>query len=509
MFGAGKKSDRRPLRFSGTWYPGNAELLRAEMVGFARDKKVEEAKNLIQKARGQGKHVLAIVAPHAGYTYCGITAATAYAACAQDKKYPEQRVRRVFLLGPSHYKGFRGAALSREKSFATAFGDLPVDTDAVDALRHEMLFTVDNDTHRLEHSLEMQLAFIKRDFANCKLVPIIIGQLDDPLDARQIGDKIKDLLRPDDLLIVSSDFTHFGERFDYTPFAADDHAALSNLDLQAAKVLQRPDTKELLAFYKRTGDTICGIYALAVLTAILPPDSQGTLLDYRTSRDAEAAAKDDPNSVSYMALVYTGEKGWGDISRRDDALSQKDKDILLEAAKRTIATIGDDPLGQVRPSSAKEMMAKPGVTELSPALQRHAGVFVTIFAGNRELRGCIGSIIGQKPLLQSVIDNAAASAQRDPRFLPIRKEELDGLHVEISVLTRPRKIASYKEIVIGRDGIILSKHGRQAVFLPHVAKEQGWGLEETLTHLAEKAGLDGSAWRSDAAYEVFEAESFE
>ena len=121
---------------------------------------------------------------------------------------------------------------------------------------------------------------------------------------------------------------------------------------------------------------------------------------------------------------------------------------------------------------------------------------------------CIGDVLAHAPLCESVRDNAIRAATGDPRFPPVSAPELPALHLEISVLSAPRPVASYREIELGRHGIILSKHGQRALFLPQVAPEKGWTLEETLGHLAAKAGLPADAWREGAQFEVFTADVF-
>ena len=88
----------------------------------------------------------------------------------------------------------------------------------------------------------------------------------------------------------------------------------------------------------------------------------------------------------------------------------------------------------------------------------------------------------------------------------MRAEEAAAIDIEISILTPPRPVGSWKDIVIGKHGMVLSKAGRSAVSLPQVAPEQGWDIDETLTHLSMKAGLPSDAWREGADYLVFEAQ---
>ena len=124
------------------------------------------------------------------------------------------------------------------------------------------------------------------------------------------------------------------------------------------------------------------------------------------------------------------------------------------------------------------------------------------------LRGCIGEILPMRPLVEAVAARAVDAALRDPRFSPVQERELASLRVEVSALTPPKRVASWREIVLGRDGMTLEKIGRFAVFLPQVAPEQGWDLPTTLSYLSQKAGLASDAWRDGATFETFQAEVF-
>jgi AmmeMemoRadiSam system protein A len=144
---------------------------------------------------------------------------------------------------------------------------------------------------------------------------------------------------------------------------------------------------------------------------------------------------------------------------------------------------------------------------LPERLQAPSGAFVTLKRDGR-LRGCIGYIQPKKPLYQAVLENGANAAVNDRRFWPVASGELSGLEVEVSVLTPPEPIASYEDFRVGEQGIILRKDGRRAVFLPEVAAEQGWTREETLSHLAQKAGLGPDGWREGASFEVFTSRKY-
>jgi AmmeMemoRadiSam system protein B/AmmeMemoRadiSam system protein A len=510
MFGLAGK---RPLKFAGSWYEADPKKLAAQLDNFKV--RAKAAVNPAQNPIIPGT-VLAIVAPHAGYAFSGATAACSY--LVPDAK----KINRIILLGPSHYQGFPGAALSADKSFATVFGDIAVDTGAVATLKASGQFHELTDVHRQEHSLEMQLAFIKKEFSQAKIVPILVGRLDDAGEARLIALSIKRILMAGDLVVVSSDFTHFGPRYGYTPFKRDLAENVKKLDMEAFSYLEKNDLDGFFAFYKRTEDTICGVYALSVLLALLPDAARGHLFDYRTSRDS--LVEDDQNSVSYLAIAFDGGKdsnGWGTSNQFEvQFLTDDDKKVLVQLARLGLEHVVKT--GSEDPPDLKSL----GIA-ISDRLKKPQGVFVTLFrkfdaaeararaalekgtSGAREgkeLRGCIGYIMPVKPLYQAVLDNAAAAGTRDHRFSPVESNELSNIEIEISVLTKPQPVASAKDIRVGTDGVLLFCRGRQSVFLPHVATEFGWDLDDMLTQLALKAGLPARAWQTaDARFEVFQA----
>ena len=114
----------------------------------------------------------------------------------------------------------------------------------------------------------------------------------------------------------------------------------------------------------------------------------------------------------------------------------------------------------------------------------------------------------REPLWLSVVHNAANAATHDPRFRPVRPQELTLITVEVSALSPLKPVASYKDIVLGTHGVVLEKRGRSAVFLPQVATETGWDLDQFLSHLAQKAGLGASDWKDGATFRVFTADVF-
>ncbi len=128
--------------------------------------------------------------------------------------------------------------------------------------------------------------------------------------------------------------------------------------------------------------------------------------------------------------------------------------------------------------------------------------FVTLTIRGK-LRGCIGSLLPDDMLYLGVHQNAVNAALRDPRFAPVKEQELPSIDIHISILSPIEAISSIDAFLLGEHGIIMEKDGHRAVYLPEVSVEQGWTVEETLSSLSQKAGLSGNAWRSNASFSVF------
>ena len=138
-----------------------------------------------------------------------------------------------------------------------------------------------------------------------------------------------------------------------------------------------------------------------------------------------------------------------------------------------------------------------------------SGAFVTLRKSAKELRGCIGSIHPVAPLCEAVAQNAFNAAFRDPRFLPLRREEFPMIDIEISVMGPIQRVSQVDEIEVGRDGLIVTRGHRAGLLLPQVASEYGWDRATFLKQTCFKAGLPPDAWQNpDCRIERFPAEVF-
>jgi uncharacterized protein len=163
-------------------------------------------------------------------------------------------------------------------------------------------------------------------------------------------------------------------------------------------------------------------------------------------------------------------------------LTEQDKGVLLLAARQSIQSLFD--------------ASAPTIVDFNfyPNLAQKSGAFVTLFV-NKNLRGCIGYILSDSQLLNTVCQAAKKSASDDRRFPPIKQDELDKLSIEISVLSIPAELKSYDDIVIGTDGLLLDEDRHRSVLLPQVAVEHNFTIEQFLGVLCEKAGLEKSTFK--------------
>jgi AmmeMemoRadiSam system protein A len=142
------------------------------------------------------------------------------------------------------------------------------------------------------------------------------------------------------------------------------------------------------------------------------------------------------------------------------------------------------------------------------SLRRPSGAFVTLRIEG-DLRGCIGSIEPVAPLFRAVATGAVSAAFRDPRFLPVTREELERVHIEISVMGPIEQVTDTDTIMCGRDGLIIRRGQRAGLLLPQVATEHGWDRATFLRQTCVKAGLPPETWRlPDCRIERFSAEVF-
>jgi AmmeMemoRadiSam system protein B/AmmeMemoRadiSam system protein A len=468
---------------AGQWFQDSEMALRDEIAERCKDITAVRKKN-----------VCAALVPHAGYRYSGKVAAGVYL------RISPQNIRRIIVMGPSHYVGMHGKiSVPDATHYATPLGELKADMEFIGRLRSLPFITHVPEAHTREHSDQIQLPLIQACLAtNIPVVCMVCGQFDAASLVEAAG-ALRELVDEGTLFVASSDFTHYGANYGYVPFKDKVFENLETLDMGVFEMFARKDLAGFMRYLDETGATVCGRDPLAFLIAMMPAGAKVERTAYQTSGQM---THDTRNSVSYVGALVTG--NWSDPAAEQKKgaalgsgkLAEEDCARLLKLARDTIA---------LALKSGERAAAAATPEEVTDGMRAVRGGFVTLNKRG-DLRGCIGEIVPRREIWKAVREQALNAAFNDPRFPALRKEELKEIDIEISILTPPQPAGSWREIEIGRHGMVLSKRGRSAVFLPQVAPEQGWGIEETLTHLAMKAGLGPDDWREGAEYLVFEAQ---
>jgi len=477
----GNTQDQKSVLFSslaGSWYPGDEKTLRNQLARFMEKANVTAKPNTI-----------AMILPHAGYRFSG------QAAMAAVKTLPEKKYRRVVVIGPSHRRPMENIlSVPNVTHYGSPLGEVPLDVEFIAQLKKHDIFQTIPPVHQREHSVQIEVPLLQYCLKDFLLVPIVAGALDEET-IRNAGAIIQSLIDEQTLVIASSDFTHYGPNYGYTPFVEKVPENIKKLDMAAYDLIAQRDVSGFLQYCGEKKATICGRIPIAIIMAMLGPDTKATLIQYDTSGNITS---DFTNSVSYLSAVFAGkwlaqtELG---LKTTQTLLSENDKKELLKLARYSLTYYLENK---------KLALPEQIPVTISPAMKQTRATFVTLEKHHR-LRGCIGEIFPSQSLYKSVMINAVKAGVADRRFTPVTGVECAEITMEISVLTPPEEVPSYKDIVIGKHGVVLSKNGRSAVYLPQVAPEQGWDLPETLQHLSQKAGLSAEAWKQGARFMVFEA----
>jgi AmmeMemoRadiSam system protein A len=503
---------------AGLFYPKDkAELSRAidAYLAAAKDEPL-------------GGELKALVCPHAGYAYSGPVAAHGY------RLLLGREFETVVVLAPSHYAALRAASVTGADVFRTPLGDVPISVKAR-SLAKLSPFALepkafvrrpewwqqascpapelgDDTADTWEHSDEVQVPFLQKTLKNFQLLPVVCGDI----DTAKAATALMQILDDRTLIVASSDLSHY-----------DTYANAQKRDRRTVEAICALEPEEIAP------DDACG--AIPIQTLIYVAKQKGwkaRLLDYRNSGDTSGDKLH--GVVGYAAIAFfapsaTAEKapstepaipssaGFQPASVKSEqagmpALPQKvlptetytaaERRFLLELARKT-----------VREVVATGQLPVVAVDSLAPKFTTPKGCFVTL-TERGALRGCIGHIVAQEPLIRAVVDNARNAALRDPRFPSVTADEVAQLEIEISVLTEPLPLffSSPKDLLQklqpGKDGVVLQIGGRSATYLPQVW-EQIPDKVEFLNSLAEKAGCEASDWRGPGvSVSIYHVESF-
>jgi AmmeMemoRadiSam system protein B/AmmeMemoRadiSam system protein A len=465
------ETHRRPA-YAGSFYPATERQLAAELDGYFKE---------AQEVRLEGK-VRTLIVPHAGYGYSGLVAASGYKSIPADTEY-----NNIFIIASSHREQFKGASVYSAGNYLTPLGEAKVNREiARQLINSHKNITYNPKAHDREHSIEVQVPFIQHHFKDTPpIVPIVMGS-SSLSAARDLAAALLPWFTPDNLFIISSDFSHYpsykdAQRIDQltgeailTKDPESFYSALRNASGQGTPNLATPS---------------CGWSS--IMTMLYMADRKDEIaispVLYRNSGDVPIGDKE--RVVGYWAIAGH-EKAPENTSY---SLSLDEKQELLAISRLTLETyLNSGTLAEIDPDP------------LSTTLRQPAGAFVSLYMGGR-LRGCIGNFAPENALYLVVQEMTLAAALNDRRFAPVEASELQYISIEVSVLSPLKPISTIEEFQLGKHGIYIKKGDKSGTFLPQVAQSNGWSKEEFLGHCArDKAGLGYEEWK-EADLFVYEA----
>ncbi|MFC1539530.1 AmmeMemoRadiSam system protein B [Candidatus Latescibacterota bacterium] len=482
------KQDIRPAVYAGSWYEGNPDRLRTAIETYMDNAKI---------TLDLGK-IIGIISPHAGHIYSGHVAGYAYKHII-GKSYDT-----VVVIAPNHADPrLNFTSVYAKGGYETPLGIIPVDIETAkaiveynssDEIRESDYGHLSGYGGRMEHSLEIQLPFLQVALGDFKLVSIVMGNQDGGrTSCAALGNAIASAVKGKNaLLVASTDLSHFH-----------DIETLKKMDSIVSEHISEYDPDALLRDISSGKCEACG--ALPTVSVMIACSqlgaTKGVVLKMANSGDVSG---DYDGAVGYLSAVLTSadQSGNNDESMENEkkvgvdlGLSEEEKGVLRTVVKTTLENVVNG--GSI-----------PAFDNFSGKLGEEWGAFVTLNKKG-QLRGCIGHIVGDKPLISTVAEMTMAAALQDPRFPKVSPAELKDIDFEISVLTPIRRIKDIEEIVVGRDGIIITQKWNRGLLLPQVATDYGWDRITFLEHTCNKAGLPKDAWKDkDTIIEIFSAEVF-
>ncbi|KAM6179762.1 LOW QUALITY PROTEIN: protein MEMO1 [Erethizon dorsatum] len=288
----------REASHAGSWYTASGPQLNAQLEGW------------LSQVQSTKRPARAIIAPHAGYTYCGSCAAHAY------KQVDPSITRRIFILGPSHHVPLSRCALSSVDIYRTPLYDLRIDQKIYGELWKTGMFErMSLQTDEDEHSIEMHLPYTAKAMESHKdeftIIPVLVGALSESKE-QEFGKLFsKYLADPSNLFVVSSDFCHWGQRFRYSYYdesQGEIYRSIEHLDKMGMSIIEQLDPVSFSNYLKKYHNTICGRHPIGVLlNAITELQKNGMNMSFSFLNYAQSSQCRNwqDSSVSYAAGALT------------------------------------------------------------------------------------------------------------------------------------------------------------------------------------------------------------
>ncbi|MFC1866069.1 AmmeMemoRadiSam system protein B [Chloroflexota bacterium] len=414
---------------AGKFYPDSPAKLK-EMLATMLDEKVAR------------QDVIGLVSPHAGYIYSGAVSGAVISRIKLKDTF--------IIMGPNHTGIGKPFSIMTDGVWRTPLGEVAIDSELATRIMASSKYLEENDeAHRFEHSIEVQLPFLQYFGRRFKLVPIMLSYADVAI-YREIGQAIAAVVKNlgrEAVIMASSDMTH------YEP-----HKSACEKDSRAIEAILELDEEKLMKRVNELNISMCGYAPVASLIAAarkLGADKT-ELVKYLTSGDASG---DYSSVVGYAGIIIKSRK----------------MSPLAKLAKKTVERYVETGKVATPPS------------RLPAVMKEKAGAFVSLYKLG-QLRGCIGTFEpANENVAAEIIANAISAAMHDPRFLPVTADELKDIEYSVDVLTQPEFIEDKKQLNPKKYGLIVESGYRKGLLLPDL---EGVGsVEQQISICRQKAGI--------------------
>jgi MEMO1 family protein len=454
---------------AGSFYPASKTELQ------------ELLKNLFNTAREQQKILnpsqtkfKVLIAPHAGYQYSGLTAAHAY------KFFNPKNFKKAIIIGPAHRKYCEGLVAHTVTHYETPLGISP----RQEVSQHEGIIFND-EAFAGEHSVEAHLPFIQYrlqeegvELADFPVTLLLYGDIA-PV---KLAKKLEHLIDEQTLLVLSSDLSHYHNL--QTCQTTDELTIEAILSNNAGKV----------AHTEACGRNGICAYLMTNFSRKLEP----AFIHYSHSA---LHSHDENRVVGYVSIGY--QLAGTPRQSLTDVIELHVKPVWPKSLNMQFK---HDVLSFLR-NSLKNFLHDKTTPELSQIATKYSQLnedtasFVTLLTKEGHLRGCIGSLIANRPLHQDLVINAIKAACEDPRFEPVLENELENLKIEVSILATPKFLRCRSEFELlnliepHKHGVIVQQKNKRATFLPQVWEKFN-NKVDFMNALCKKADLKPEAWRN-------------
>lgn len=284
---------------SDSWYQPRGKNLQLQLLKLEK----KALKRFNQKF--DVEKIKAIIVPHAGFNYSGELASGVY------KNLKPNVFDRIIILAPSHHLNFNGIAMPGLEYlwYKNPLGYIQLDTVMLKKFQKTSpLFFSNHHAHELEHAIEVQIPLIQKYCGRCKIVPLLVGSLDLG-QIKLVAEIIGKLIDKKTLIVVSSDFTHYGKTFGFTPVISNVSDYIFNLDQQLIKAICDKNSVKFLQTIEQSGDHVCGKNSILILLSMIQAKCFGDVGCHVIGYDNSAPGQINPeNCVSYVGMVISKEK---------------------------------------------------------------------------------------------------------------------------------------------------------------------------------------------------------